>query len=121
MLQVKLFRAEKLVSGLAGEKERWEASIINLEEGTRKLPGDCLIAAAFLSYAGPFATEYRDEIVNQVWMAEVFFFSCIYLYSFLSSKVHCRLACGFGYFSHSIRDPNSHGGPTKMTHLSYLE
>ncbi|CAK9199554.1 unnamed protein product [Sphagnum troendelagicum] len=70
-LNVKLFRAEKLVSGLAGEKERWEASIINLEEGTRKLPGDCLVAAAFLSYAGPFATEYRDDLVNLVWISEV--------------------------------------------------
>jgi dynein heavy chain len=70
---VKLFRAEKLVSGLAGEKERWEASIINLEEGTRKLPGDCLVAAAFLSYAGPFATEYRDDLVNLVWISEVQF------------------------------------------------
>lgn len=68
---MKLFRAEKLVSGLAGEKDRWEASIINLEEGTKKLPGDCLMAAAFLSYAGPFATEYRDAMVNQLWMAEV--------------------------------------------------
>ena len=70
-MQVKLFRAEKLVSGLAGEKERWEASIINLEDGTQKLPGDCLVAAAFLSYAGPFATEYRDQLVNTVWMSEV--------------------------------------------------
>jgi hypothetical protein len=70
-VQVKLFRAEKLVSGLAGEKERWEASIINLEEGTQKLPGDCLVAAAFLSYAGPFATEYRDQLVTTVWMSEV--------------------------------------------------
>lgn len=70
-MQVKLFRAEKLVSGLAGEKERWEASIINLEDGTQKLPGDCLVAAAFLSYAGPFATEYREQLVNAVWMSEV--------------------------------------------------
>ncbi|BFI30788.1 dynein axonemal heavy chain [Marchantia polymorpha subsp. ruderalis] len=69
-LSVKLFRAEKLVSGLAGEKERWEASIINFEEGIKKLPGDCLVAAACLSYSGPFASEYRDDLVTG-WVAEV--------------------------------------------------
>jgi dynein heavy chain len=35
------------------------------------LPGDCLIAAAFLSYMGPFLSNYREEIVLKVWMAEV--------------------------------------------------
>ncbi|CAM6118761.1 unnamed protein product [Calypogeia fissa] len=69
-LNAKLFRAEKLVTGLAGEKERWEASIVNLEEGIKLLPGDCLVAAACLSYTGPFASEYRDELVNG-WIAEV--------------------------------------------------
>lgn len=69
--QVKLFRAEKLVSGLAGERDRWEASIVSLEEGTKNLPGDCLVAAAFLSYAGPFATQYREVMVNHVWVPEV--------------------------------------------------
>ncbi|EFJ08553.1 hypothetical protein SELMODRAFT_185288 [Selaginella moellendorffii] len=70
-LEVKLIRAEKLVNGLAGEKDRWEASIKSFEEQISKLPGDCLVAAAFLSYAGPFSSEYRDELVNKTWMAEV--------------------------------------------------
>lgn len=33
--------------------------------------GDCLIAAAFLSYMGPFLTNYRDEIINQIWIRKV--------------------------------------------------
>ena len=43
----------------------------DLEEKMGYLPGDCLVAAAFLSYMGPFLSNYRDEIVQKVWMAEV--------------------------------------------------
>ena len=37
-LEVKLERAEKLVTGLAGEKARWEASIADLETRVGNLP-----------------------------------------------------------------------------------
>eukprot|EP00898_Chlorokybus_atmophyticus_P005400 jgi/Chlat1/5861/Chrsp4S06373 len=70
-LEVKLGRAEKLVLGLAGEKTRWEASIASLEEKMGFLPGDCLIAAAFLSYAGPFPSAYRERLVKQTWLPQV--------------------------------------------------
>ena len=40
---MKLDRAGKLVSGLAGEKVRWEASAAKLEESMGYLVGDCLI------------------------------------------------------------------------------
>ena len=33
--------------------------------------GDCLIAAAFVSYMGPFTSNYRDEIVSHIWLPEV--------------------------------------------------
>jgi len=35
------------------------------------LPGDCLMAAAFMSYMGPFLSSYRDEIVEKNWLPEV--------------------------------------------------
>lgn len=35
------------------------------------LVGDVLIAAAFLSYMGPFLSNYREELVTNKWMAEV--------------------------------------------------
>ena len=46
-----------------------------LEENIGYLVGDCLIAAAFLSYAGPFLSNYRDELVEKTWLAQVLF-SC---------------------------------------------
>ncbi|XP_048588102.1 dynein axonemal heavy chain 2 isoform X2 [Nematostella vectensis] len=71
LLEIKLDRAGKLVSGLAGERDRWEASVTILEENIGYLVGDCLIAAAFMSYAGPFLSNYRDELVLKTWLAQV--------------------------------------------------
>lgn len=62
-LQVKIERGEKLVSGLAGEKTRWEATLIELDETYEQLIGDCILAAAFMSYCGPFPSEYRDTLI----------------------------------------------------------
>ncbi|CEL98551.1 unnamed protein product [Vitrella brassicaformis CCMP3155] len=70
-LKVKLERAEKLVTGLAGEKDRWEESVQAYNEQISYLPGDCLVAAAFLSYAGPFNSTYRNDLVTRHWVPYV--------------------------------------------------
>jgi dynein heavy chain, axonemal len=44
LTELKLVRAEKLVSGLSGERDRWEKSIAKYEEAIRYLPGDVLLA-----------------------------------------------------------------------------
>ncbi|KAG1668463.1 hypothetical protein FOA52_005236 [Chlamydomonas sp. UWO 241] len=70
-LEGKLERAEKLVSGLAGERTRWMMSITDLEARLRQLPGDVVVASAFMSYAGPFPSEYRDALVKDTWLPQV--------------------------------------------------
>ena len=35
------------------------------------LVGDCLLAAAFLSYMGPFLSQYREEIMEKIWLPQV--------------------------------------------------
>ncbi len=42
-----------------------------LEKNMSCLVGDCLLAAAFLSYMGPFLSNYRDELVTNIWMKQV--------------------------------------------------
>lgn len=44
--------------------------IQGLEENMGYLVGDCLLAASFLSYMGPFLSNYREELL-QIWMKEV--------------------------------------------------
>jgi dynein heavy chain len=60
-----------LVSGLAGERDRWEKSIKHYEEAMKFLPGDCLLAAAFMSYAGSFNTVYRKILVQDHWLSHI--------------------------------------------------
>ncbi|XP_078389870.1 dynein axonemal heavy chain 2 [Cetorhinus maximus] len=70
-MEIKLDRADKLLSGLAAEKGRWEQTVKGLESDMGYLVGDCLLASAFLSYMGPFLSNYRDEIVTDIWMKEI--------------------------------------------------
>jgi dynein heavy chain len=58
-------------TGLAGERIRWETSMRSYEDSVSALPGDTLLAAAFLSYAGPFPSEFRDELVKATWTTQV--------------------------------------------------
>ncbi|TNJ27094.1 Dynein heavy chain [Giardia muris] len=69
-LALKLSRAEKLISGLAGEKERWTNKICSLTFDLSSLPGDCLTAAAFISYAGSLTGKFRSSVVSE-WVNAV--------------------------------------------------
>ncbi len=63
MCSVKLDRAEKLISGLGGEKTRWTAAAKALGELYTQLAGDVLLAAAQIAYLGPFTATYRCTLV----------------------------------------------------------
>ena len=69
-LEMKLDRADKLVKGLAGEYTRWQSSIGEYNSALIKVTGDALMAAAFLSYAGPFETSYRVNLMS-IWTKSV--------------------------------------------------
>lgn len=64
MCTVKLERAEKLISGLGGEKARWTAAARSLGEQYIKLTGDVLLAAGQIAYLGPFTAAYRADVLR---------------------------------------------------------
>ncbi len=68
MCTVKLDRAEKLISGLGGEKSRWTAAARSLGELYIRLTGDVLLAAGQIAYLGPFTATYRSAAVKR-WLA----------------------------------------------------
>ncbi|GLI65190.1 hypothetical protein VaNZ11_008652 [Volvox africanus] len=65
MCTVKLERAEKLISGLGGEKSRWTTAARSLGELYIKLTGDVLLAAGQIAYLGPFTAGYRSTVLAQ--------------------------------------------------------
>lgn len=59
------------MTGLAGERSRWEVSIVSLDAQLAALPGDVALAGAFMSYAGPFPSQYREALAKGTWQKQV--------------------------------------------------
>ncbi|KAK3571583.1 hypothetical protein QTP86_014552, partial [Hemibagrus guttatus] len=62
----KLIRAEKLICGLGGEKDRWTEAARSLGIKYTNLTGDVLLSSATVSYLGAFTVDYRMEC-QQEW------------------------------------------------------
>jgi len=69
-LQAKIERGDKLITGLSGEKIRWEASLVDLDEQFINLTGNAMLAASFMSLCGPFPSDYREELSNS-WLKKI--------------------------------------------------
>ncbi|XP_043967273.1 dynein axonemal heavy chain 10 [Gambusia affinis] len=71
IMERRLIAADKLISGLSSENERWNRDLDELRERRVRLLGDCLVCAAFLSYEGAFSWDFRNEMVYQIWVQDV--------------------------------------------------
>ena len=67
----KLTSAEKLVNGLAGENKRWGENVKFLQANIRNVIGNCLLAAAFVSYIGAFSAKLRNELWRLTWLVDI--------------------------------------------------
>ena len=64
--EMMLYRAEKMIEGLAGEKERWTETVVSLTSSIEKVVGDSLVASGAISYSGSFTSVYRNEL-EETW------------------------------------------------------
>ena len=56
----KLVRAEKLIGGLGGEKDRWTENAEMLAGRYINIIGDVLLSAAMVAYLGAFTVDFRQ-------------------------------------------------------------
>nr|XP_026694595.1 dynein heavy chain 3, axonemal isoform X2 [Ciona intestinalis] len=68
LTKLKLIRAEKLISGLGGEKERWTEMTESLDNTYHNIVGDVLLSSAVVAYLPPFTPLYRQEALKRWWM-----------------------------------------------------
>ncbi|XP_025160705.1 dynein beta chain, ciliary-like [Harpegnathos saltator] len=60
--------ANRLVNGLASENIRWAETVQVLKKSGITLPGNVLLAVAFISYMGCFTRKYRVDLMNLHWL-----------------------------------------------------
>lgn len=68
--RLQLERAIILVDSLSDERLRWIETIKTLDIQFGNLPGDCILATAFISYLGSFDSIYRDELL-EFWQSMI--------------------------------------------------
>ena len=62
LCEKKLDRAEQLIGGLGGEKERWTNNATELGEAYINITGDVLLSGAVVAYMGAFTVDFRQVI-----------------------------------------------------------
>ena len=60
----KLVRAEQLIGGLGGEKDRWSQMAKDLGELYIRITGDVLVSSGLVAYLGAFTLAYRDKVLD---------------------------------------------------------
>ena len=61
----KLDRAEKLIGGLGGEKDRWNQAATDLSNRYINITGDVLISSGVVAYLGAFTVDFRMEAIHE--------------------------------------------------------
>ena len=64
-------QATALISGLAGEQQRWKDDREEFANTKKRLVGDVALACAFVAYCGPFNQDFRDYLVNHKLTSDI--------------------------------------------------
>merc|ERR1712224_1065389 len=67
----KMDAANRLLLGLSGENQRWTEDSKNFALRRKNLVGDIALACAFVTYSGPFNSEYREKINRDLFLYDM--------------------------------------------------
>lgn len=67
----RLNAADKLVTGLYSEKNRWLEMLKQLAINKENMIGTCLLSAAFLAYTGAFSWDFRKTMIFDDWLSDI--------------------------------------------------
>ena len=60
-----------MISSLTDERDRWAKFASEIGEAKRRLVGNCSLATAFISYCGPFNSEFRVLLQNEYFIGDM--------------------------------------------------
>lgn len=61
----KMDQANRLINSLQDNKERWIQNANEFKSSKQRLVGDVAKACAFVSYCGPFNSEFRTKLLDE--------------------------------------------------------
>jgi len=67
----KMDQANRLINSLQDNKVRWIENANNFKKTKQKLVGDVAKACAFVSYCGPFNSEFRNKLTEQYFETDL--------------------------------------------------
>jgi len=67
----KMDQANRLINSLQDNKVRWEASAKEFKSLKQRLAGDVAKACAFVSYCGPFNSEFRTKLLDEYFHNDI--------------------------------------------------
>lgn len=65
--KAKMDAAQQLITGLGGEKKRWTLQASEFESVKERLAGDVAVVSSFLTFCGPFNTQYRAQLRKDIF------------------------------------------------------
>jgi dynein heavy chain len=66
----RLERAQKLIGGLGGERDRWTEGVAQLNKDYVNIIGDVLISSGSIAYLGPFTSIFRKRLID-MWLGSL--------------------------------------------------
>ena len=67
----KMNQANKLIMSLQDNKERWIQNANEFKNLKQRLVGDVAKACAFVSYCGPFNSEFRTKLLDEYFHTDL--------------------------------------------------